>query len=115
MADFTMVESSSNDADASATFLEQVFGWTGTPFGPDYTDVSCGAGISLGFQADTAEAPRAPLVVIRVDDLDVSRKHIEEAGGRVIVEPFDFPGGRRLHFIEPGGNELAVWTPTRQQ
>lgn len=21
-----------------------------------------------------------------------------------------FPGGRRYHFTDPGGNELAVWT-----
>ena len=23
---------------------------------------------------------------------------------------FDFPGGRRFHFIDPDGYELAVWT-----
>lgn len=23
---------------------------------------------------------------------------------------FSFPGGRRFHFIEPGGNEYAVWS-----
>jgi uncharacterized protein len=27
-----------------------------------------------------------------------------------VVKPiFDFPGGRRFHFTEPSGNELAVW------
>ena len=30
---------------------------------------------------------------------------------RVITQPpFTFPGGRRFHFREPGGNELAVWS-----
>jgi predicted enzyme related to lactoylglutathione lyase len=23
---------------------------------------------------------------------------------------FEFPGGCRFHFIEPGGNEFAVWS-----
>jgi len=23
---------------------------------------------------------------------------------------FQFPGGRRFHFTDPGGNELAVWS-----
>lgn len=23
---------------------------------------------------------------------------------------FSFPGGRRFHFTDPSGNELAVWT-----
>jgi predicted enzyme related to lactoylglutathione lyase len=27
------------------------------------------------------------------------------------VQPtFDFPGGRRFHFADPDGYELAVWT-----
>jgi predicted enzyme related to lactoylglutathione lyase len=29
----------------------------------------------------------------------------------VTKEPFAFPGGRRFHFREPGGSELAVWCP----
>jgi uncharacterized protein len=33
------------------------------------------------------------------------------AGGVITLDPFDFPGGRRFHFREPGGNELAVWMP----
>ncbi|VAW15709.1 Glyoxalase family protein [hydrothermal vent metagenome] len=27
-----------------------------------------------------------------------------------VKEIFSFPGGRRFHFREPGGNELAVWS-----
>ena len=34
------------------------------------------------------------------------------AAGAVVARPiFAFPGGRRFHFIDPGGNELAVWQP----
>ena len=35
---------------------------------------------------------------------------VEQAGGSITTEPFDFPGGRRFHFKDPGGTELAVWT-----
>ncbi len=84
--------------------------WTRTPYGPDYVDVQ-GGGISLGFQSDAAGQPSAPLVVIRAEDLEEAPVATEAAGGTVTVEPFDFPGGRRFHFREPGGSELAVWRP----
>ena len=92
--------------------MSKVFGWQATPYGPEYADVDCG-GSSLGFQQDPSESPRAPLAIIQVDDLDVTRREIEAAGGDITVEPFDFPGGRRFHFREPGGNELAAWVPAR--
>lgn len=104
-----MVEFPVASAEASAVFLSQVFGWASTAYGPDYQDVAMGNGLSVGFQADPAEATAAPLVVIEVDDLPATGAKIVEAGGTITVEPFDFPGGRRLHFREPGGNELAVW------
>ena len=31
------------------------------------------------------------------------------AGGTITRPQYDFPGGRRFHFREPGGNELAVY------
>ncbi|WP_226435530.1 MULTISPECIES: VOC family protein [Rhodococcus] len=51
-------------------------------------------------------------MTIRTDDLDKARRDIEAAGGVITVETFEFPGGRRFHFREPGGCELAVWQPT---
>lgn len=106
-----MVEFPSECASVSGAFFEQAFGWKSTPYGPDYTDVVTG-GVSLGFQSDAAERPDAPLVVIRADDLYATRAAVEADRGVVTVEPFDFPGGRRFHFREPGGCELAVWRPT---
>jgi predicted enzyme related to lactoylglutathione lyase len=105
-----MVEFPSRRASASGTFFEEVFGWSQTAYGDDYVDVQ-GAGVALGFQSDASEQPSAPLVVIRADDLDHAREAIEAAGGTITAEPFDFPGGRRFHFREPGGAELAVWRP----
>ncbi|RMI31819.1 VOC family protein [Nocardia stercoris] len=102
------VEFPSSSAAESAAFMERAFGWKSTAYGPDYTDVQ-GGGITLGFQSDTAEQAGAPLVIVRTDDLDRACREVEAAGGVITVEPFDFPGGRRFHFREPGGSELAVW------
>ena len=35
---------------------------------------------------------------------------IEAAGGQIIQGPYEFPGGRRVHFTDPSGNELGVWS-----
>jgi predicted enzyme related to lactoylglutathione lyase len=33
------------------------------------------------------------------------------AAGAAVVRPiYSFPGGRRFHFRDPSGNELAVWS-----
>jgi predicted enzyme related to lactoylglutathione lyase len=105
------VEFPTGSAPASSQFFEKAFGWAATSYGPDYADVQ-GGGVALGFQADKGEQTSAPLVTIRTDDLEQARKAIEDAGGVITLEPFGFPGGRRFHFREPGGCELAVWRPT---
>ncbi len=104
-----MVEFPTTSASASADFLGEVFGWGGVAYGPRYQDIPVGQGMSLGFQGDPAEAPGQPLVVIEVDDLAIIRGKVLAAGGVVTVEPFSFPGGSRMHFREPGGNELAAY------
>ncbi|MFB7886733.1 hypothetical protein ACWFQT_06675 [Cellulosimicrobium cellulans] len=34
---------------------------------------------------------------------------MQSAGGQVVEGPYEFPGGRRFHFLDPSGNELGVW------
>jgi hypothetical protein len=48
--------------------------------------------------------------VIRAENLDAVFEAVTEAGGVIAKPIFTFPGGRRFHFIDPGGNELAVWS-----
>jgi len=38
-------------------------------------------------------------------------RRVAESGGRITVPTFAFPGGRRFHFSDPSGNELAVMQP----
>jgi predicted enzyme related to lactoylglutathione lyase len=50
------------------------------------------------------------LLVIYSSDLNGVQKKIQAAGGKIVKEIFSFPGGRRFHFADPSGNELAVWS-----
>jgi predicted enzyme related to lactoylglutathione lyase len=35
---------------------------------------------------------------------------VKHAGGKIVKPIFSFPGGRRFHFADPSGYELAVWS-----
>jgi hypothetical protein len=61
--------------------------------------------------AGGGEAPRAgsTTVILYADDLEDAERRVVKAGG-VIGARHEFPGGRRFHFRDPAGNELAVWT-----
>ncbi len=101
------IEFGSRDIPATKRFYGQVFGWKFTDYGPDYTSFEDGR-IAGGFRAD--ETPgRSPLVVIYADDLDRLKAAVGGAGAKVFNE-HSFPGGRRFHFTDPGGNEVAVWS-----
>jgi len=92
----------------SKAFYEQAFGWALTEFGPSYACTMTGD-VDLGIQGDLSAAPRAPLPVIQVPDLTAAQRAVEAAGGAIVKPAFSFPGGRRFHFRDPGGNELAAW------
>lgn len=40
---------------------------------------------------------------------ETTQAKVKQAGGIILKPIFSFPGGRRFHFLEPSGNELAVW------
>lgn len=102
------LEFPSSDGKATKKFFSEAFDWTFTSYGATY-DAIDNAGIDGGIDADTASAPAAPLVIVRTDDLVAAERRVIVAGGVITKPAFDFPGGRRFHFREPGGNEMAVW------
>lgn len=95
----------------SKEFYGNAFGWTFTDYGPDYCEFSDGH-MKGGFDGNGTVTPGGPLVVLYATDLDDMALRIVAAGGKVAVPVFEFPGGRRFHFTDPDGNELAVWTET---
>lgn len=50
------------------------------------------------------------LTVLYTEGLEVTKAKVAEAGGVIVQDIFDFPGGRRFHFTDLSGNELAVWS-----
>ena len=88
-------------------FYSGAFGWDFTDFGPDYACTMTGDS-DVGFQADSAEKTAGPLPVVAVDDLEATLAAVTAAGGAVTKPIFAFPGGRRFHFHDPDGHELAA-------
>ena len=106
------VEFPARDLESTKIFFKAVFGWTFEDFGPDYTAFS-DQGIDGGFfRSDRYASTDAgsALVILYSDSLEVSQERIQQAGGKILKPIFSFPGGRRFHFAEPSGNELAVWS-----
>jgi uncharacterized protein len=102
------VEFPVTDCAASKSFFEAAFGWRLTDFGPTYAGTTTGD-VDIGLNGDPGEAVGAPLAVIRVENLEAARTDVVAAGGTLTRDIFAFPGGRRFHFREPGGCELAAW------
>jgi hypothetical protein len=105
------IEFPARDIAASKRFYAAVFGWTFEDWGEDYASFSDGR-LSGGFRADGAVSASPPgvLVVFYVTDLPAAERRVRDAGGAITKPAFDFPGGRRFHFTDPAGNELAVWS-----
>ena len=97
---------------AATRFWSEAFGWEFNDYGPDYAGIRApgGDGEVGGLNTERAAGSGLPLVILYSDDLDASVDAVRAAGGTVTEGPYDFPGGRRFHFTDPGGNELAVWT-----
>ncbi len=97
------------DLDETKVFYGRALGFDFTDYGPDYAAVE-GGPVEIGM-APSADAV-APLPVFEADDLDVALEAVVAAGGRVVREPFAYPGGRRFHFLDPSDNEIAVYEPS---
>ena len=91
------------------SFYARAFGWEFTNYGPDYSATTNGT-VDLGLNGQPDEALSAPLPVVRVDNLEQVFDAVVAAGGVIARPIYAFPGGRRFHFVDPSGSELAVWS-----
>jgi len=106
------VEFPANNIPATKLFFEKAFGWRFQDFGAEYsafTDQGLDGGFYKSALTSTAENGSA-LLVLKSEDLEDTQKTVEAVGGIISTAIFSFPGGRRFHFIEPSGNEFAVWS-----
>lgn len=99
------------DKAATMAFYEKLFGWTFQEWGDSYISFS-GAGVEGGFNGVDGVPVTSPgvLVVLYADDLQAMRSAVLDAGRPITTETYEFPGGRRFHFTDPNGNELAIWS-----
>lgn len=103
------VEFPATDLAAMKRFYGAVFGWEFEDYGPDYVAI-LGAGLDGGFNPKAKPAGRTgAMVIFYSDDIAASEQAVRDAGGE-ITERHDFPGGKRFQFIDPSGNEVAIWT-----
>ena len=107
MARLNYVELPAGRLPQTKQFYERAFGWSMTDFGSAYAATVTGD-TDIGLHGDLTDATKAPLAVIEVADLEAALAAVEAAGGKIVRPIFAFPGGRRFHFVDPSGNELAA-------
>jgi len=102
------VEITVADVAESKAFYSAAFGWTFNDYGPDYAGI-VGHDGEVGGLTRGEGSGGSPVVILYSDDLDATLKGVRALGAIITREPYAFPGGRRFHFEDPSGNELAVW------
>jgi predicted enzyme related to lactoylglutathione lyase len=102
------VEMPGGDLAAVKAFYAGAFGWSFTDYGPTYAAFN--EGLDGGFHTEDADAVTKPIVILYAHDLEAMEAKVRAAGAAIVRPIFSFPGGRRFHFTDPAGNELAVWS-----
>jgi predicted enzyme related to lactoylglutathione lyase len=103
------IELPAPDLDAMKRFYGGAFGWKFQDWGPDYVSFEDGR-LSGGFRREKTVKAGGPLVVLYAVDLEGAERAVTSAGGAIAKAIFSFPGGRRFHFRDPAGHELAIWS-----
>jgi predicted enzyme related to lactoylglutathione lyase len=111
-----------------ADFYAQSFGWKTQMLGADMENYvlatttetdekvfpkSLGQ-INGGFFEKSKDKPaQYPSIVIAVEDIKEAMQKIEQAGGKILGEPWDIPGfGIYVSFFDTEGNRVAVMQST---
>ncbi len=103
------IELKAKDLEKIKQFYTDAFHWSFTEYGPTYIAFS-ESGLMGGFELTENDIVNGVLIVLFHSNLDLIKNEIIKAGGQIKKDIFSFPGGRRFHFTDPSGNELAVWS-----
>ena len=103
------IEFKAKDLEEVKAFYSEVFNWTFTDYGPTYTSFS-NSGLYGGFEQTADAVVNGALVVLYHENLEQAKDKVIRSKGRIARDIFSFPGGRRFHFLDPAGNELAIWS-----
>jgi len=106
------IEFNVKEIEREKRFYGEAFGWSFTDYGPEYCEFQDGR-LTGDFAKTHTVAPKGgPLVILFAESLEETISRVEKAGAQISRPIFDFPGGRRFHFIDPEGYELGVWSDT---
>lgn len=106
--DYLEMPATGGSLDSVKAFYADAFAWSFTDYGPSYSAFN--EGLDGGFYGAPLEGLKKPLPVLYSHALEETLRRVENAGGRIVKPIYSFPGGRRFHFTDPAGNELAVWS-----
>ncbi|WP_173931077.1 VOC family protein [Chelativorans sp. Marseille-P2723] len=106
--DYIEMPAPNSSLDSVKAFYANAFSWTFTDYGPSYSAFS--EGVDGGFDGSPSGGVQKPLLVLYSSELEETMQRVTDAGGLIVRPIFSFPGGRRFHFTDPAGNELAVWS-----
>jgi predicted enzyme related to lactoylglutathione lyase len=101
-----------DDRDAAAAFYTQLFGWDAAR-GDAYSMFRLRGREVAGLGSPgPAGAPVAWTTYVWVESADATAAKVREAGGKVVVDPFDSLDGGRMTILEdPAGALFAAWQP----
>ena len=109
------VEFAVDSVEEAKAFYGKALGWTFNDYGPEYAGIQDPRrpGEEFGGLNRVAASGRGDGVVAlaRTDDADASLASVVGAGGRIVVELDQYPGGRRFKFADPWGNIVGVYEP----
>jgi len=106
------IELPTRDIEATKAFYPSAFDWKFVDYGPAYVSFQ-EAGVDGGFYKPDKKASTATcsaLVMLDSKELKKTFEVVLESGGEIVEQIFEFPDGRRFHFADPNGNELAIWS-----
>ncbi|HEU5109992.1 MAG TPA: VOC family protein [Micromonosporaceae bacterium] len=108
-------EISTSDVPAAERFYGELFGWTFNSDGADdyrFITTPVEDGLPGGIADNGGTGPGYAIFYVVVEDVAATCGRAEAAGGKVVVQPQEMPGGLVLaHLHDPAGNLFAVFRP----
>ena len=103
------IEFKTTDLEKTKVFYTSIFWWKFQDFWDKYISFS-NSGLRWWFELSDSVSSWWVLVVLHHDNLGKIKKEIIEAGWKIVVDIFSFPGWERFEFNDNVWNYLAVWT-----
>jgi predicted enzyme related to lactoylglutathione lyase len=110
------VEFAVDDLGQATDFYAKALGWEFNDYGGEYAGIKDPSrpGEEFGGLNPHPVSSRGEgvLALVRTDDVDGAVASVRAAGGRIVLDVYEYPGGRRFTFSDPFGNIIGVYQPS---